>query len=176
MGGALAGLLGVDAGIAWTIGGVWLVRAVWGRRPGLGWGLALVAAGFRWGTLGLGDVQAATRALGPTVAAGSVLAIAGSSLAFASAFLEESAADGLRSRSVAERGAGAVAVLALVPAFVAPGPGEPSMPLSLAWWAGAAFVLVGAALALAPLARRIPSWAPPFAAGAGALLIGGGLR
>lgn len=168
----IAAFLGVDSGLFWMVGGVWLVRRVWGRPPGLGWGVACFTAALRWGTFSLGDVQAATRATGPTLASGSRPVLIGAALAFAAALLEESASDALRSPSVVERAAAGAAVLVLVPAYCAPGAGEPNLPLSLVWWTVAGFVLTLVTLVAAPAARKVPGWAAPLIACAGALTVG----
>lgn len=162
----------MNGGILWVVGGVWTVRVVWGRRPGLAWGVACVAAALRWGSLGLGDLQAGTRLVAPTLAAGSAVLIAGSAVVLAAAVLEEAAGGGLRSRSVPESAAAAIALVVLVPLYVAPGLGEPTLPLSLAWWTAAAALLAALVLTGGEAARRLPGWALPVLAVAGTIAVG----
>lgn len=149
---------------------------MWGRRPGVALGLALVAAGLRWGTLGLGDVQAATRTLGPTLAAGPPLAALGAGLAFAGALLEEARTDGLRAASIAERAVAGLALLALAAAYIVPGAGDPSLPASLGWWTAAGAALTLLVLALAPLARLAPRWTAVTFAAVGIACLGAAIR
>lgn len=146
------------------------MRLVWGRDPGVGWGLACVAAGVRWGTLGVGDVQVATRLVAPTVLAGSTPVRIVSAVALAAAIVDEARQGGLRSPGVGERAAGAVALAALVPLFLAPGSGS---LVALGWWGAAAAVAGAAVLMMHPLATRLPPW--PIAAVAGAAVVALGI-
>lgn len=165
------------------MGGVWVVRRAWGRRTGIAWGIACAAAGLRWGTTSLAGVEAATRLLGPTIASGPPLVVAGSALALAAALVDEAAVDGLRAHSLPERFASVMAVLGLVGLFAAPGWGGVA-PFALdgalawfasgGWWAGTAVVLAVLVLGGSKLAARIPAWIPPLAAVAGAVLVGAG--
>lgn len=181
--GALVGLLGVDGGILWFVGGVWVVRRAWSRRTGVAWGIACATAGLRWGTTSLAGVGAATRLLGPTLASGPVLAVAGSALAFAAALVDEAAGDGLRARSLPERLASVMAILGLGVLYAVPGWGS-SAPFGLdenlawlvsaGWWFAAAAALAGLALGGSRLAMRVPAWVPPLVAVGGAVLVGAG--
>ena len=165
----LVGLLGADGGILWIVGGVFTVRFVWGRDPGVGWAIACVAAGLRWGTLGLADVEAATRLIGPTVAVGNVAMRTATAVALAAGLMDEMRIGTSRSGSVAERAASAIALATLVPLFVAPGPGSLT---SAAWWLGAALALGTAAWLGSRPAARVPRWLPAALASASALTIG----
>jgi hypothetical protein len=172
LGACVVGLLGADGGILWVVGGIWVVRRAFGHPPGVAWSLALLTAGFRWGTLSLGDLQAATRALGPTIGTGSTLAVVAAVFALAGALLEESASDALRRTQPIERAVGAIALLALVPAYCAPGIGEPTLFLSVAWWAGAGAVLAVIALLGSRGAVRLPVWVAPLLVVTGTVLVG----
>jgi hypothetical protein len=160
--------------VFWLVGGVWAVRRAWGRPPGLGWGIAVLGAGLRWGTLSVGGVQAATRLLGPTVAVGPAPAAVGAWLALAAALLDAAADDGLRARAVPLRAATVLAILALVPLYCVPGAGEPSLGASLGWWVAASGVLAALVLWGASAARRVPRWVAPSVAAAGVLAMGFG--
>lgn len=181
--GALVGLLGVDGGILWLVGGVWVVRRAWGRPPGIAWGITCLVAGMRWGTLGVGGVEAATRLVGPTLVSGRPVLLAGVGLAVAAALAEEAADDGLRAESVPERAASAIALAALVPLFAAPGwgataplavDGAQAWVVSAGWWIGAGALVGGAVLLGARWASRLPWWVPPTVAGVGAIAVGAG--
>lgn len=150
------------------------MRWVWGVPLGPAWGLACLGAGLRWGSLGLADVQAATGLLGPTLGAGPPLVVAGAGVMLAAAALEEAAGDGLRARALPVRAASGAALLALVPAFCAPGWGGSSVLVTLAWWLAGAAALGALALSASGLARRVPGWAPAAAAAAGLLMVAAG--
>lgn len=176
LGGALAagavGLLGTEGGIVWVVGAMWVVRRAFGRPPGIAWGLALLGAGFRWGTLSFGDLQAATRAFGPTLTTGGVLDVVGAGLALAGALLEESASDGLRRTDPVERSAAALTLLALIPAYLAPGIGEPTLLASVGWWAASGVAVASVVLLIARPVLRVPQWVPPAVTVAGVVLMG----
>jgi hypothetical protein len=162
------GLLGVDAGLLWIVAGVFTLRSVAGAPPGLAWGIAFMGAGLRWGTLGLGDLETATRLLGASVLAGGGLVRVSMAAALVGAVVDESARGDLLAGSFAERSATLVAGVALVPAFLVAGPVR-SGPSSIAW--GLAGLGVVATLLLAgPIVRRIPRWLPSALVGAGVLL------
>lgn len=181
--GAVVGLLGVDGGLLWTVGGVWVVRRAWGRPPGTAWGLACLVAGLRWGALGVDGVEAATRLVGPTLSAGGPVLVSGAALAFAAALTEEAADDGLRAEGLPERAATVIALAALIPLFAAPGWGAVA-PLTLdgsarwagsvGWWLLAGAVLSGAVLVAPRWVRRLPRWVPPLVAALGAVVVGAG--
>lgn len=141
----------------WVVLGVWTARSVWGEQPGLAWGLACVAAAARWGALSFAEVEAATRTVGPSVVAGRTPVVIAMAAGLTAAVLSESSAGGLRARSGAVRAAAAIAVLALVPLFVAPGVSA-GVHLALGWWAGAAATLTAAVLLLHRYARLVPQW------------------
>lgn len=172
LGATLVGLLGVDGGILWVVVAVWTVRSVWGAPSGIGWGVACLGAALRWGTLSLGDVEAASRLVGPGVAAGPPTIAAGMAIALVAATLSEARVDGLRAASPAERAVSLAAILALVALFLAPGPGDPSVGLSLLWWAAAAAALVVCIIVLHDLAERVPGWITVGLASGGVLLTG----
>ncbi len=162
------GLLGVDAGLVWIVAGVLTVRSVVGVPPGAAWAVACIGAGMRWGTFGLGDLETATRLLGPTVVSGEPAVQIGMTVALIAAVLEEAAGGGIQNGSWPERGAALVAGVVLVPLFLVGGPGR--LGASAGPWAAAAVVVLGAALLLRPLARRIPPWVPVALAAAGVVL------
>jgi hypothetical protein len=168
----LIGLLGTDAGLVWLVAGVFTVRSLQGRPVGMAWGVACIGAGVRWGTLGLGDVEAATRLLGPTVLSGGVIVRGGMAAALVAAVAGESRIDGLRAYAWPERVVAVVALVALAAAFVVEGPAGSGPGPSLGAWAVAGVVLAGVVLAAAPLARRLPAWAAPIVAVAGVVAAG----
>lgn len=163
-------MLGVDAGLLWIVAGVLTVRSLIGVAPGAAWAVACVGAGMRWGTFGLGDLETATRLLGPTVVSGAPAVRIGMTLALVAAVLEEAAAGGVTIGSWPERGAALVAGVALVPVFLVGGPSRLSG--SGTAWAGFTVLVLGAVLLLRPLARRLPPWAPIALAAAGVLVAG----
>jgi hypothetical protein len=169
--GALAacvvGLLGVDAGLLWIIAGVFTLRSLAGAPPGLAWGFACVGAGLRWGTLGLGDLETATRLLGASVFAGGAVVRVAMGAALVGAVVDEARRGDLLGGSGVERSASIAAGVALVPTFLAAGPvglGASSLP-----WAVGALAAVAAVVLLQPLARRVPWWAPTALVVAGAV-------
>jgi hypothetical protein len=169
LGAAVAGLLGSPAGLLFVVGGVWTVRSAWRSGIGFAWGVACMTSAIRWGTTSLADIQAATRSFGPTIAVGPRMAAAGAAAAFAGAMLDEARTAGLVSRRPAERAAAGLALLALVAAFVAPGPGAGGTAISLSIWVGLSFGLAALLIAGAGTAARLPGWVPPV------LALGGGV-
>jgi hypothetical protein len=165
------GLLGVDGGLVWIVCGVWTVRAAWGHRPGIAWAISCVAGGLHWGTLGVGDVGAAARAVGPALVAGPAVAGVAAALALTGAVMEESLTDGLRARAPAERLAAAVAILTLVAVFGAPGPDPINVAGAIGWWFVAAGALTGLVLAGSRVARLAPGWTPVLVSCSGAVLM-----
>lgn len=165
---ALVGLLGVDAGLVWIVAGVMTIRSVAGAPIGLTWAIACVGAGVRWGTLGVADLETATRLLGPSVVTGSVPVRAGMILAAAAAVVDEAAADGLRATSWVERSAAVVAAVTLAALFLVVGPtdlSESALP-----WAAATAGVVTAIVVLAPFAGRVPYAARVSAAALGVVI------
>ncbi len=168
-------MLGADAGLLWVVSGVWTVRAVAGNPVGLGWGIAVVGAGLRWGTLALTDLEVATRVAGPSLLAGTPAVRLGLWLALAGALIDEARSgdgQGLLARTWAPRAAGLLALVALVPTYLVRGAaGNGSSPAETAlWWVCAAAALTAAALLVRPLAARAPSWAAPIVAAVGIAL------
>jgi hypothetical protein len=161
------GLAGADGGLLWIVAGVFTVRSVWGSPPGYAWAVLCLGTGARWGTLSLGDVEAATRIFGPSAATGSLLVHVGMAVAIVAALVSEAGIDGLRSASWATRGASFMALLALVGIAAGPGPGRTTVGQSLVWWAVSGVVGVAVTLALSRPVRRLPVWVPPLAAAAG---------
>lgn len=161
------GLAGVDAGLLWIVAGVLTVRSVVGVAPGAAWAVACIGAGMRWGTFGLGDLETATRLLGPTVSAGAPGVRIGMTLALLAAVVEEAATGDLLDGSWPLRGASLVAGVALVPVFLVGGPSR--LSASGLGWAVWTVGVLGAIVLLRPFARRIPPWAPMAAAAAGAV-------
>jgi hypothetical protein len=137
-----------------------------GTRLGVAWGIASLAAGLRWGALGLGDVAVATRLNGATLASGPLVVRIGMAAAAAGALLGEAQVDGLRSRTWGERAASVAALLAVIALFVVPGPGDPGTLRPVAWGAAgvAAALLV---LLLSRAAGGVPFWAPVLLASFG---------
>ena len=154
----VVGLLGTDAGLIWIVAGVFAIRSLAGAPPGAAWGIACVGAGLRWGTLGLGDLETATRLLGSTVVAGGPVVRAGMVAALAGAVVDEARGGGLLAASWLEQAAALVAGLALVPIFVVSGP--ISLSASGGAWAAAAVGSLTATALLRPWARRLPWWLP----------------
>lgn len=155
---SVVGLLGADSGLVWIVAGVFTIRALAGAPPGLAWGIACLGAGLRWGTLGVGDVETATRLLGATVMAGSPVVRIGMAAAAAGALADEARQGGLFATSWLERSAAVAATVALVPLFFAEGPTRLSAS-AVAWMLAAAGALVANVL-LQPLVRRVPWWLP----------------
>jgi hypothetical protein len=151
------GLTGVDGGLLWIVAGVFTLRSSAGVAPGIGWGIALLGAGLRWGTFGLGDLGSATRLLGPTVAAGSAVVRVSMIAVLAGAVLDESRRAHAFGDSWLAGAASLVAFVSLVPSFIVAGPDELSSVLS---WAAAAAGVVVAAIVVRPLTRRLPGWVP----------------
>ena len=164
------GLLGVDAGLLWIVVGVLTVRSVIGVAPGAAWAIACVGAGMRWGTFGLGDLETATRLLGPTVVSGAPALRIAMTVALLAAVVEEAAAGGVLKGSWPARGAALVAGVVLVPVFLVGGPSRLSG--SGVAWAASTVLVLGAAVLLGPLARRFPPWSPIVVAAAAVLLAG----
>lgn len=162
------GLVGVEAGLLWIVAGVLTVRSLNGVAPRAAWAVACIGAGMRWGTFGLGDLETATRLLGPTVAAGEPAVRIGMTLALLAAVLDEAAADGVLSGSWQVRAAALVAGIVLVPVFLVGGPSDLA---GSGWsWAASAAAVLGAIVLLRPFAGRVPAWAPVALASAGVLL------
>lgn len=158
--------LGVDGGLVWLVAGVFTARAMAGVPLGAAWGIAVVGCGIRWGTLGLADLEVATRLAGTTLTAGPPVVRIGMGLAFAAALAGEVAAAGTRSPVPVVRIAGLTAIVALVPLFVLPGPDRPLGAQGL-WWGlaaaavtafvlGATRVTSARAVVVAPLLRYAP--------------------
>jgi hypothetical protein len=166
LGAALVGLLGADAGLVWLIAGVWTVRAISGSSTGVGWGVACLAAGLRWGTISLGDVEVATRLAGPTLQTGAFALRIGMAVAFGAALIDEARIAGLRSDSRAEQGAAIVALVALVALFGVAGPQEP-FATALGRWAAGTALLVAVVLGAGRAMGRVPAWVPTIPAVAG---------
>jgi hypothetical protein len=159
------GLLGVDAGLLWVVAGVFTVRSLTGARPGLAWAIACIGAGLRWGSLGLGDIEVATRLFGPTVASGGPAVRVGMVVALSAALVDEARSAGLEAEFWVERAAAVAALVALVPAFLVSGPGR--LASSAVAWVAAT---VGAVLVVRfarPVARSVPAWLLWTAAAAG---------
>lgn len=154
----VVGLTGVDGGILWIVAAVFTLRAAIGAAPGLAWGIACVGVGLRWGSFAVGDLETATRLFGSSVIAGAPLTRIGVTAALAGAVVDEARRGGLRSDSWVERGAALAAIVALVPLFLVEGPTRDPV-LAVIWGVAAAVALV-VALALHPVARRVPSWLP----------------
>jgi hypothetical protein len=173
IGACLVGLVGVDAGILWIVAGVFTLRSVTRSSLGLAWGIACIGAGLRWGTFAVADLETATRLFGATVIAGAPAARVGMTVAFAGAVVDEARRGGLRADSWVDRGAALVALSALVPLFLVEGPARD--PLLAAVWAVVAAGMLLAALALHPVARHVPSWAPlvMVVAGSAAAVVAG---
>lgn len=165
----MTGLLGADGGLLWLLGGVWTVRLVWGRDPGVAWGVACLAGALRWGTLSLADMGAASRLAGPAIATEPVVCAVGAGVALGAALMDEARIDGLRERAVVLRVPAAIAIVGLVAALCVPGPGD---PVVVAWWAAAAAGVSGTVLFLRPIAAKVPAWAPTVVASAGTALVG----
>lgn len=161
----VVGLLGTDAGLVWIVAGVFTMRSLAGAAPGAAWAIACVGAGLRWGTLGVGDIETATRLLGSTMLAGATVVRVGMVTALAAAVLEEARGGGLFADSWLEQAAAVMAAVALALVFVVAGPTRFST--SVAPWAIAAAGAVAATVLLGPVARRIPGWAPICVAAAG---------
>lgn len=161
-------LSGADAGLLWLVAGVFAVRALSGGPVGAAWALACLGAGLRWGSLGLGDVQTATRLLGPTVLAGPLLVRAGMALALVAAVSGEARIGDAADGPVMRRAAAVVAVLGLVPLYVVTGPID--LAGSAAPWAAATAAVMGALLAARPLVAKLPGWVPVAVAAAGVTL------
>lgn len=161
------GLTGVDGGLLWIVAGVFTLRSIAGTSPGIAWGVATLGAGLRWGTYSLGDLESATRLLGPTVAAGSWLVRAGMIAVLVGAVLDETRrADW--SSSWLSTAAGIAAGVSLVPAFIVPGPGD--APTSAVSWAAAAAGLLVVGIVVRPITRRLPWWLPSLIVGVGLTL------
>lgn len=158
LGACLVGLAGVDAGILWLVAGVFTLRSIARSSLGLAWAIACVGAGLRWGTFALADLETATRLFGSTITVGTPAARVGMAVSFAGAVLDEARRGGLRAESWVDRGAALVASVALVPLFLAEGPGRD--PVLAAVWAGAAVGTLLATLTLHPVVCRVPAWAP----------------
>jgi len=158
---------GGEAGLLWLIAGVWAVRASAQATLGLPWGVACLGAGMRWGTLGLGDVEVATRLAGPTLAAGPLSVRIGMSAALLAAIVGESHVDGFAARTWGERAAAAVAVASLAPLFVVQGPTDPG-DLNTVWWVLTSAGITALALLGRTVATHIPGWAPSVVAVGGA--------
>ena len=168
---AAVGLLGVDGGLLWLIGGIWTARAMAAAPVGAAWGLACLAAGLRWGSLDVGDLQVATRLIAPTVAAGGLATRAGMVLALAGALIGEARVDGLRARTFGERAAAMIALTALVALFCVEGPARSGV-VAFGWWGLAGVVVTALVVALTPIASRLPALVPVGLVGAGMVLAG----
>lgn len=166
----MVGLLGADGGLIWIVAGVWSVRAAWSRPPGLAWGIACLGAGARWGVVSLAGIESAVRMFGPTVLVGLPIVRAGMTVAAVAALCSEARIDGLRAASWAERASALVALIVLVAAFAAPGPGEPSIAASLLWWALAGAGAVVLTLTLTRYVARLPMWLPAVVSGVGVMM------
>lgn len=160
-----AALSGVDGGLVWVVAGVFTARAVGGGPVGAAWAVACLGAGLRWGSLGFGDVETATRLLGPTVLAGPPLVRAGMALALIAAVAGEAGIGDVAAGPPLRRAAGVAAALALVPLFVVTGPID--LATSAVAWVGATAAVIGALLAARPLASSLPVWAPVAGAALG---------
>lgn len=145
---------------------MWAVRAVSGVPVGLAWGLACVGAGMRWGTLGLGDLEVATRVAGPTVLAGPPVVRAGMIASLVACLVAESQAEGLFARAWGERGAAAIVAASLGPLFVVPGPTWPVGTDALSW-AGMGVAATTVVLFGRRLFAPVPRWTAPVVAAAG---------
>jgi len=121
---------------------------------------------MRWGAVGLGDVEVATRLLGPSALAGPVIVRIGLVLALAGALVSEAAIDGIRASQITQRAAAVVALVALVPLFVVRG-GTSGAVLP---WLVAAAAVASAAAFLPAYARRLPRWAPAVVGAAGVVM------
>jgi hypothetical protein len=157
--------VGVDAGILWIVAGVFTLRSLVRAAPGAAWGLACLGAGLRWGSLGIGDVETATRLFGATVVTGGVTARAGMAAVLVGAVVDEARRGGLWGDTWVERGAALVAGATLAPLFLVEGPVQ--RPWVVGSWAVAAAAVVVTALGLHPVARRLPAWVPGLAVVAG---------
>lgn len=166
---SVVGLLGTDAGILWTVTGVWTVRAMARAPLGIAWGIACLGAGLRWGTLGLGDVAVATRLAGPTIVAGPLLVRAGMIAALVGAVLGEIDVGGLSVRAWGERVASSASVVALVALFLVRGPTDPRTSVALLW-AAAAVVLTVVVVGGRSIRIAVPRWLPPAVAAGGVVL------
>jgi hypothetical protein len=161
------GAIGGEAGLLWLIAGVWAVRATAGAPLGLPWGVACLGAGLRWGTLGLGDVEVATRLAGPSLVAGPVTVRIGMSLALLAAIVGEGHVDGFTARTWGERAAAAAVVASLAPLFVVRGPTDPG-DLNTVWWILTSVGVTAVVLGGRTVVTRIPRWAPSLVAAGGA--------
>lgn len=155
----------MDAGILWIVAGVFTLRSLIPAAPGLAWGIACVGAGLRWGSLGVGDLETATRLFGSTLTAGGLAVRAGMAAVLVGAIVDEARRGGLGIESWVGRAAALTACVALVPLFIVEGPVRRMW--NLGSWAAASAAVVLAVLALHPLARRLPWWIP------GALVVAG---
>ena len=152
---AIVGLSGMAGGLLWLVAGVCSVRALSSRRLSPGWALAVLGAGFRWGTTGLADVRVATKLVAPTISAGTVPMRACMAVLLVVALLGE-AQTFTTQRSWQEWAAAGAAVVALPPLFVLKGSTHlPTAPL--AWAAGSAAAAL-VVFAFRPIAARIPAW------------------
>ncbi|MEX2395206.1 MAG: hypothetical protein WD826_12090, partial [Actinomycetota bacterium] len=106
---AAVGLIGTDAGVLWVVAGVWTVRSVAGAELNVAWGIAVIGAAMRWGTLSLADVAVATHLVGPSMSAGPVLVRAGLITALGAAVVGEWRAARWETRNWGERLAAAAA-------------------------------------------------------------------
>lgn len=137
-----------------------------GTPVGFSWGLACLGAGFRWGTLTLGDLEVATRLVGPTITSGPLAVRCGMAAALLGALAGEAQVAGFRARTWGERAAGAVAIAVLPPLFVATGPADPAWQEALRWALPAAAGTAAVLLAY-PYASRLPGIAPIATTAAG---------
>lgn len=134
------------------------LRSIAGTSPGLAWGIATLGAGLRWGTFGLGDLESATRLLGPTVTAGSPIVRAGMVVALVGAVVDESRQADISGASWLSGAARVAAAVALVPAFIVAGPVE--LSASAIAWAAAAAGVIGGGILVRSATRRLPWWLP----------------
>jgi hypothetical protein len=160
------GLLGVPGGVIWIVGGVWTLRTLVGDEPGIAWGIACAGAAMRWGTLGLGDVEVATRLLGPSLLSGPLAVRLGLAVAFLAALVAEAQIDGLRARSVPQQTAALIALVALVPLFCVRG----GTSLAIVRWIVAGGLLSAVVLFAPRYTRLVPRWVPPAVGAAGVMV------
>ena len=167
---AIMGLAGVSGGLVWLVAGVWTARAMRSQPLSVGWGLAVLGAGLRWGTTGLVDVGVATKLLAPTIVAGGLALRLCMGAAVAAALISEAQILSSSDGSWLDKAVTAVALTALGPLFALQG--SINLPTAAAAWAGAALVGTAIVLALRPLAGRTPTWIPAVAALAAILATG----
>ncbi len=162
----VVGLLGVPGGVIWIVGGVWTLRMLAGDEPSIAWGIACAGAAMRWGTLGLGDVEVATRLLGPSALSGPLAVRIGLVAALLAALASEALLGGLRARSIPELAAAVAALVTLVPLFCVRGGSTAAAPQ----WLVASAVLAAVVLYAERYVRVVPRWVPPVIGAAGVMV------